>query len=96
MAIARLPGMDLAVGFPVAVATIIRELPLTGPITMGRLLEAGAALLQAVPVRQFTSRDEIGRLDEEASVGPQEPLRPYTDMDGVYIRPGPSWLRSPR
>lgn len=96
MTIAQLPGIDLAVGIPAAIVTIIRELPLTGPITTGQLLEVGAALLQAVPARQFTSRDETAGPDEETSVDSQEPLRPYTGTDGVYIRPGPSWLRSPR
>jgi hypothetical protein len=42
------------------------------------------------------SRDETAGPDEESSVDPQEPLRPYTGMDGVYIRPGPSWLPSAR
>jgi hypothetical protein len=96
MTIVQLPGMDLAVGIPAAIVSIIRTLPLTGPIAAGRLLEAGAALLQAVPARQFTSRDETAGPEEESFVDLQNPLRPYTGMDGVYIRPGPSWLGSPR
>ena len=96
MTIAQLPGIDLALGIPAAIVTIIRTLPLTGSIATGQLLETGAALLRAVPASQFTSQREADEQVKEISVGPQEQLRPYTGMDGVYIRPGPSWLQSPR
>jgi hypothetical protein len=96
MAIAQLPGIDLALGIPAAIVTIIRRLPLTGSIATEQLLETGAALLREVLASQFTSQAETYEQVKEISVGPQEPLRPYTGMDGVYIRPGPSWLQSPR
>ena len=100
MTIAELPGIDLALGIPAAIVTIIRTLPLplplTSPVAAGQLQETGAALLRAVPTREFKSQGETDGPDEEISAGLQEPLRPYTGMDGVYIRPGPSWLRSPR
>jgi hypothetical protein len=69
---------------------------ITDVLTTLREPLAGAALLQATPTRLFASKDEASGPDEEISVDLQDPLRPYTGMDGVYIRPGPSWLRSPR
>ena len=96
MTITQLPGIDLALGIPTAIVTIIRTLPLTGPVAAGQLQETGAALQQAVPTRQFTSKGETAGPDEEVSRGLQEPLRPYTGLDGVFIRPGPSWPRVPR
>lgn len=96
MTIAELPGIDLVLGIPTAIVTIIQPLPLTGPIETGQLLDASAALLRVVRSRQFASPGETDELDEEISIGVQERPRPYTGLDGVYIGPGPSWLRSPR
>ena len=96
MTITQLPGIDLALGIPTAVVTVIRTLPLAGPVAAGQLQETGAALLRAVPTRQFASQGETAGPDEEISAGLQEPLRPYTGLDGVYIGPGPSWPRTSR
>jgi hypothetical protein len=96
MTITQLPGIDLTLGIPTAIVAIIRTLSLTGAITAGQLQETGAALLRAVPTRLFASQAEKARPDEDNSVGFREPLRPYTGLDGVYIEPGPSWLRTPR
>jgi hypothetical protein len=95
MTTAQLPGIDLVLGIPRGIVTIIRRLPLTGTIAAGQLQEAGAALLQAVPVSLLTPLSETVEEGMEISAGPREPLRPFTGMDGVYIRPGTSWLQSP-
>lgn len=95
MIIAQLPGIDLALGIPAAIVTISRTLPPTGPIENGSAAGDRCRAATSNAIRQFTSRNEIDRLDKEIDAGLQEPLRPYTGMDGVYIRPGPSWLRSP-
>jgi hypothetical protein len=96
MTITPLPGIDLALGIPTAIVAIIRTLPFAGPITAGQLQDTGAALLREAPARLFASHAETARPDEGDSAVLQEPLRPYTGLDGVYIEPGPSWLRAPR
>ena len=94
--VTQLPGIDLTLGIPTAIVAIIRALPLVGPIAAGQLQETGAALPRAVLTRPFVSQAETARPDEDNSADFREPLRPYTGLDGVYIEPGPSWLRTPR
>jgi hypothetical protein len=96
--IAELPGMDLALGVPSAIVAIVNTLPPIGPVAADQLIETGAALLQVVPNRWFTSEEEEGiyEPDTEFFLDRQDTLRPYTGRDGVYVRPGTSWLRQRR
>lgn len=95
--LAQLPGIDLVLGLPTVIVTAMRALPLAGLVTTGQLQDVGATLLEGVPSLSFVSRARTASRagDEEDVGGPQGRLSPFTGLDGVYIRLGPSWTRPP-
>jgi hypothetical protein len=90
--IAQLPGIDLMLGIPTAIVTIVRTLPLHGQVSADQLRAVEPDLLQIARSRHITSRADIAGLDlKEAEDQPA--LSPsYAGLDGIYVGLGSSWL----
>jgi hypothetical protein len=71
--------------------TIIRTLPLTGPVPADQLRAVEADLLEIVRSHHLTSRADAAALYIERTQGQTAPLRSYTGLDGVYVGLGSSW-----
>lgn len=89
MTMALLPGIDLILGIPTAIVTVMRALPPIGPVAADQLHNVGASLLDPVRDRLQVSRAVKPGLDDE-TVGVPVMLR-YTGSDGVYVELGPTW-----
>jgi len=88
--LARLPGLDLVLGIPTAIATIIRILPLTGPLTADQLRAVEYRLVNVVRDRLISSADFRGPYFEMTQ-GRSPPSASYAGLDGIYIELGSSW-----
>jgi hypothetical protein len=88
---AQLPGIDLVLGIPTVIVTIIRTLPLTGPVPADQLWAVEADLLEVVRSRHLTSRADAAGLYIERTQGQPAPSRSYTGLDGIYVGLGSSW-----
>jgi len=89
--LAELPGIDLVLGIPTVIVTIIRPLPLTGPVPDEQLRAVEADLLEIVRSRHLTSRADAAELDIAQTQGQPVPSRSYTGLDGIYVGLGSSW-----
>lgn len=96
MTFASLPGLDVVFGIPTAIVTIMRTPQLLGQVTASQLDTAGSALLESVRDPQGEARGRTTAPDEADSADFLDQPAPYTGLDGIYIEPGPSWLRTPR
>lgn len=89
--LAQLPGIDLVLGIPTVIVTIICTLPLTGPVPADQLQAVEADLLEIVRSRHLTSRADAAGLDIEKTQGRPAPSRSYVGLDGIYVGLGSSW-----
>jgi hypothetical protein len=89
--VARLPGMDMRLGLPGDVVSIISQVPATGPIPAGRLREAAAGLAEAITgdTTQLGMGGVLNLADEDLEA---QSLRYCTGLDGVSVELGPSWF----
>jgi hypothetical protein len=90
MTMALLPGIDLILGIPTAIVTIMRRLPPAGLITADQLETVGVTLLDAVRTALLSSRAIAPAQDDEDTIGLPRRLQ-YTGLDGVYVELGPTW-----
>ena len=51
MTMRRLPGIDLILGIPASIVTIMRPLPPAGQVTADQLVGVGARLQETMPYR---------------------------------------------
>jgi hypothetical protein len=91
MTMAQLPGIDLVLGIPTVIVTVIQTLPLTGPVSADQLRAVEADLLEVIRSRQLTSRADAAGLDIEEAEGQPAPSPSYTGLDGIYVGLGSSW-----
>jgi hypothetical protein len=91
MTMAQLPAIDLVLGIPTVIVTVVRTLPLTGPVSADQLQVVEADLLEIVRSRHFTSRADGAGLDIEKVQGQPASSRSYTGLDGIYLGLGSSW-----
>lgn len=91
MTMAQLPVIDLVLGIPTVIVTVVRTLPATGPVSADQLQAVEADLLEIVRGRHFTSRADGAGLDIEKVQGQPGPSRSYTGLDGIYLGLGSSW-----
>jgi hypothetical protein len=74
--IAQLPGIDLALGIPTFIVTIVRTLPSAGLVNADQLRAVGATLLEAV-------RNAVHRLARARWRGTEDHLSPSCHRDGA-------------
>jgi hypothetical protein len=96
MTMAPLPGIDVILGIPTAIVTIMRQLPLVGLVAAGQLQEVGGSLLDTVRNRLPASQHVTAEPDDEGIAAPAPGLRPYTGLDGVYVGLGSTWPQAGR
>jgi hypothetical protein len=95
MTMRRLPGIDLTLGIPTPVVTIMRPLSSVGPVRADQLDDIGSRLREAMTRRLTGSLYGVPEKDEEDSAASQR-LSSYTGLDGVYIGLGPTWQQATR
>jgi hypothetical protein len=90
---ARLPGIDLILGIPTPIVTIMRPLPPVGLVTIEQLNDIGAGLREVLSERLLAARYGTSQVDEEVEEVDAAPgiLHSYTGLDGIYIGLGPTW-----
>lgn len=91
MTMAQLPGIDLMLGIPAVIVTVIQTLPLTGPVPADQLRAAGAELVEAVASRQLTSRADAAPWKLEEAEGQLSTSPSYTGLDSIYVGLGSTW-----
>jgi hypothetical protein len=90
--VARLPGMDMSLGLPADVVSIMSQVQATGPVPTDRLHEAAAELTEAITGDTTLPgmADAVGLADRD---GQEEQSPSYcTGLDGVSVELGPSWF----
>jgi hypothetical protein len=94
MTMALLPDIDLTLGIPTAIVTIMRTLPTASLVAADQLRNVGASLLDAVSNRRLlvSQQDLTPGLD----YGDAARLNSYTGLDGVYVGLGPTWQQAAR
>ena len=92
MTLAQLPGIDLALGIPTPIVTIMRALSPGERVSVDRLHNIGVSLL-GVTSSFFASRSGSPELDDAKTATPQR-LGQYTGLDGVYVGLGRTWQQA--
>lgn len=96
MTMLPLPGIDLILGIPTAIVTIMRPLPPVGPVTADQLENIGVSLLDTVSNRLLKSRSAAPEPGEQGADAVPPSLGTYTGFDGVYVGLGPTWQQAAR
>lgn len=87
MTTAYLPGIDVTLGVPTAIMTVMRSLPPTGTLTAKQVEATGSALRPIVQDRPFPRPGPTGQEDDDGAVRYQS----YYGLDGVYVELGSTW-----
>jgi hypothetical protein len=92
MILAQLPGIDLTLGIPAPIVTVMSTLQPGESVSFDQLHNIGASLLETVS-SVFASRSGGSEPDQMKTAAPQR-LGQYTGLDGVYVGLGTTWQQA--